>query len=242
MSEKMPLLQSQGGEGKSAYFKWVVGDFRQTELIEKYDSNTRKGVCMAVCVRWIEHHKTVRSCFGYKKPTDIRLAALKKSNEIDAICRSQAVYGDYVKKISNLGDASEYKETLNEFVGNFDLSLSRETKTIYLGKLSSKFSKASNADAFVDDSSYLFEEMATFVKQKHRYHIINLDGQTPHTICCYMSSGTAFGYGTHLYVFEPNRGEFKVPANEVDEFFACHMYEAMSAGMSIGSMTAFRIA
>ncbi|MGO4833623.1 YopT-type cysteine protease domain-containing protein [Rhizobiaceae sp. 2RAB30] len=39
-------------------------------------------------------------------------------------------------------------------------------------------------------------------------------GKDNHCIAAYHSSGKLFGYGSHLYVFEPNFGEIKIGASE----------------------------
>jgi len=40
-----------------------------------------------------------------------------------------------------------------------------------------------------------------------------------HAICAYKSSGKIFGIGSHLYVFDPNYGEFRVPTDKIEYFF-----------------------
>ena len=47
---------------------------------------------------------------------------------------------------------------------------------------------------------------------------LNLDTDN-HVIAGYHSSGKIRGWGSHLYVFEPNFGEFKLSAGEIKDFF-----------------------
>jgi hypothetical protein len=41
-----------------------------------------------------------------------------------------------------------------------------------------------------------------------------------HGICSYKSSGKIFGFGSHLYVFDPNFGEFRVPGGQIRDFYS----------------------
>ena len=62
-------------------------------------------------------------------------------------------------------------------------------------------------------------------------------GKDHHCIAAYHSSGKLFGYGSHLYVFEPNFGEIKIGASEtaVKGFFkalaAAYMTYETKAGV-----------
>lgn len=40
-----------------------------------------------------------------------------------------------------------------------------------------------------------------------------------HAICSCKSSGKIFGIGSHLYVFDPNFGEFRVQGGQIKDFY-----------------------
>ena len=66
-------------------------------------------------------------------------------------------------------------------------------------------------------------------------------GGSGHAICCYKSGGK-FGYYSHLYVFDPNLAEFKVPASEIYLFFAVlHAYYQKNHGRNWWSITPLEV-
>lgn len=200
---------------------------------------------MAACANWIETHKNYRSCFGNKKPTDVRLEILKRKHKIDAICKSQSDYERIFTKNSSSIDKGSYKSSLDEFLSCYDLSSDGASLTQRIAKYPGKISSRGLSESSISESAtsyaFEFEDFANFVNVNHRYHIINFNGSNPHTICCYMSSGKMFGYGKHLYVFEPNRGEFKVPASDIPKFFALLVFTHISLNAFNSEMVAYRI-
>jgi hypothetical protein len=59
--------------------------------------------------------------------------------------------------------------------------------------------------------------LMTALRQVHRYHVLSLTGfGDGHAIAAYMSSGKIFGLARHVYLFDPNIGEFKIPEGDLD--------------------------
>jgi hypothetical protein len=239
------LLENGNSDDRPEIYKYLSGDFQQAKLLSKKPRNIQEGVCMAACANWIETHKNYRSCFGKKKPTDVRLDVLKKKHNIDAICQLQIKYEDALSKNSDSITKGNYQSILDEFLSRYDLSLEKANFTQRIAKYPGKISKHGFSESSISQSADLFavefEDFANFVNVNHRYHIINFNGSNPHTICCYMSSGKIFGYGKHLYVFEPNRGEFKVPASDIPKFFALLVFTHISLNAFNSEMVAYRI-
>ena len=59
-----------------------------------------------------------------------------------------------------------------------------------------------------------------------------------HAICAYKSGGKFLGLGSHLYVFDPNFGEFRVKGSEIVYFFQTLFQEY---GDRISEIVAYRV-
>lgn len=60
--------------------------------------------------------------------------------------------------------------------------------------------------------------LLTEIKRVHSYHVVALAGLgVGHATATStsMSSGKIFGFGRHLYLFDPNIGELKIPESEI---------------------------
>jgi hypothetical protein len=55
-------------------------------------------------------------------------------------------------------------------------------------------------------------------------------GDGPHAIGMYMSGGKVFGTAKHVYLFDPNEGEFKVPVKQFSQFLRGLLFEGYGAG------------
>jgi len=58
--------------------------------------------------------------------------------------------------------------------------------------------------------------------KSHAYTVVTLCLPTGARtyVCTYKSSGKLFGLGSHLYVFDPNQGEFRIPHGKIWDFFS----------------------
>lgn len=199
------------------YAGYLQGDFQQADILKTATQEFKDGVCMATCAYWIAHHIQYRSFWGNKLSTSSRLSFLKDKHKFAAICRAQSNYGNLARGKSESSNTEDYRKALATFLGGYGLGLTGDKESVYLGSLRKYLNEGRSS--YVESASYKFEDLATFVNRRHTFTILNFDGMHPHTCAAYMSGGKK-GKDTHLYFFDPNRGEFKVPAGEIDSFFA----------------------
>jgi hypothetical protein len=87
------------------------------------------------------------------------------------------------------------------------------------------------------------DEIVEIVDRKRGYaqlsfDIKNLNGR--HAICSYKSSGKVFGIGSHLYVFDPNYGEFRVPTGNIKEFYR-GLFAVYGGSGNVGSLRTHQV-
>ncbi len=217
-----------------ALLDWLVGDFEQTDLLQKAQMDKVQGVCFAACMYWILHHMNYRTglVFTKKSTTQVRLEFLTKKQKFLAICGTQSSLEETRSKEKSVFDHEM------EFIGGYGLVTEGKPTTAYLGGLS-KYYIRDDVD-MVDIFRSKVDGLATFVNKKHSYHIVNMDGEMPHTICVYKSGG---GWGTpaHLYAFDPNRGEFKVPGDSIEDFFALLLAKYLEMGVKFSQLVAQQV-
>ncbi|RUQ71508.1 hypothetical protein EJ913_12760 [Azospirillum doebereinerae] len=222
------------------YSSYLQGTFEQADLLKTANQEFQGGVCMATCAYWIAHHRQYRSFWGKKKSSDARLEFLRSKNKFEAICRAQSSYGDIARDKSQSSSAEIYRKALGSFLGNYGLGLSKSMQTLYLGFTAGYRDKYKGRSSYVEAARVKFEDLATFLNQPHSFHIINFDGGHQHTTCCYKSNGKR-GTSSHLYFFDPNRGEFKIPADDIDVFLAHLNFTFMEMGGGHSSVVALRV-
>lgn len=176
--------------------------YSQSALLQQHGQAELGGVCFLLCIHWILHHKLVRSTFGNKMSTGVRIGFLEGKEKFLTICSGHNEFlqslkgkrGDAVA--AELAHAKQYGVTLTD-VGSV------HTSPRY-GRLG------------FEDRADTFEKAKcmTSLMIPHAYHIINLDGTHNHTICWY-SSGNWFA-DNHLYIFDPNIGEFRTGATKAE--------------------------
>ena len=200
---------------------------------------------MSTCINWIITHKNHRTTFGKKTPTDTRLEIIKKKQNVEALCTSQSDYESMLMKIPVTQFDTLYIDKLNEFLEKHKIKADGNTEKMhidsYAGSLLKERKEAPDITAFAEAKEDDFNNIKNFLTATHRYHLINFKGLHAHTICCYMSGGKIFGSGSHLYVFDPNIGEFKVPLSEVGYFLSLLVFTHISMGARNNTLTAYRI-
>ncbi len=202
--------------------------FSQFALLAQHGKQEIGGICFLLCIHWILHHKTVRSVFGKKKPTDVRIAFLENKEKFLTICSGQEAFLNSIRGKMGSAVAFEMAEAKKYGVTLTDVG-SLYTAGNYRGK------------EFVDRGGKF--EKAKFMPSllsPHTYHIINLDGTHNHTICWY-SSGNWIA-DNHLYIFDPNVGEFRTAATreEAGAFLAKLLQEYAGNGNTIGQVNVYK--
>lgn len=218
---------------------YLQGDFMQAKLLDNALADYQDGVCMATCAYWIAHHAQYRT-FGVKRATSVRLDFLRNRHKFAAICRQQGTYEELARGRAGNSNSPAYATALDRFVKAFGLALTGQREHLFMSFVANYTYGNPGRAKFVQRATPKFEDLATFLNQTHTYNIINFDGVHPHSICCYKSGGKK-GANSHLYVFDPNRGEFKVPEGEIDHFFANLLYEYIEMEGGHSSITALRV-
>lgn len=158
------------------------------------DPEVDYGVCVGLSVEWIRRHSRFKAEGSAK-----RIEWLKTKARNIAILRQKA-YQRLLKKTDSSapsGQTEEINAALAEFECGFSASL------------------VSSGPYVWSDPQESLHPLYTGTSGHHTYYMILLSFRKDHhCIAAYHSSGKLFGYGSHLYVFEPNFGEIKIGASE----------------------------
>ncbi|GGF71962.1 hypothetical protein GCM10007301_34640 [Azorhizobium oxalatiphilum] len=231
-----------GGKDQKKYWfdEYLAGSFEQLDHLGEAEPEVQRGVCMATCVYWISHHMHYRSFFGGKKSTDVRIAFLKDKNRLLTIQRVQGGYKDAIKDhFTGSSDDDGYRTALSTFLKPYGLKVKATTGSVYLSP-TVKYALTTREN-YVQSTEGRFEDLVERLNtMTHAYHILNFDGVPGHTTCCYKSGGTR-GKNTHLYIFDPNIGEMKVPADKIGEVLASTVYQYFSKEAYFSSLVAIEV-
>jgi len=162
-------------------------------LTIKQRSDAGGGICFALCCNWIalhrDHHKM-------GKGEEYRISSMKI-------------------RINNLlADSTHFYSAVQSQTVDYKTPGTKIEQKNHVGE---KYRLA------FDDlrRSRSAAEYKQLVNRTHCYTQTSFDipkvGR--HAICAYKSSGKIFGIGSHLYVFDPNYGEFRVPTDKIEYFF-----------------------
>lgn len=176
-----------------AEYKKNCVPFKQRDLGIS-DEDVDYGVCVGLSAEWIARHKKFKSEGSQK-----RIAFIAAHAKDAAIARQRAYLSTLTATRSGAssGQTMELDAALAQVECGFAASLADSSR--YYG-----------SDA--DDSLH---PLYTHTSGINNYYMILLSfGKDNHCIAAYHSSGKLFGYGSHLYVFEPNFGEIKIGASE----------------------------
>ena len=188
--------------------------YSQNKMIKQYglDSKWSGGVCLALSSHWIRFHHQHKGSTATRVGVD---GILRSKGALVAAANIQGVY-------RRQGKTTEISKAVSM---NGLTVMAPNAPVRYLAT----------------DS---FQELIDKVNRTHKYYILALSipfGGSGHAICCYKSGGK-FGYYSHLYVFDPNLAEFKVPASEIYLFFAVlHAYYQKNHGRNWWSITPLEV-
>lgn len=217
-------------------------DFSQSEVLSivypgratnarLYSDRTAKGgACWAFSAKWITRH------MGNKgESAGVRIAFLKmESNVVDAVQTQMFAFQNVEAntKISNEILALQAKRNQGGTVTRGEVNEIADISKRIQAEGSETYDKALSVYGLtqrcvldVQRSPQIVSELYklhTATSKVHTYFIISLTGtvnpHSGHSICAYQSGGSVLGSG-HLYLFDPNWGEFKVKSAEVFEFY-----------------------
>jgi len=157
-------------------------------------SDVSGGICFSLCCQWMELHRKYHKMGGGEKDRIAAMAIRIRDLMSDSVyffraMNSQA--GDYAQAYANK------LEQKNETGRKYGLVFSSEQQKQSLAML------------------------AASVNGTHSYTqtSFGLGTRGRHAICAYKSGGKFLGFGSHLYVFDPNYGEYRVSQSKIEEFY-----------------------
>jgi hypothetical protein len=152
--------------------------------------DARNGVCQALAQYWVRLKlRELTAAGGRTSPRD----------RVAAVAADDVLVGAI--------------ELFNSFAGNHHLRVQAGARKYGLvchkGQSLCAYNKGHGNKALID----------TVTGAKNACHLIHFSftrqgGTVSHVIACYCSSGKVLGVGRHVYLFDPNHGEYKVPKPE----------------------------
>jgi hypothetical protein len=186
-----------------ALFDSLVVPFKQRGIVRSATPAVSYGICVGLSVDWVLRHKTNKSEGSAKRIH--YMSTQSPAQSVVAQLGYKATLSD-----TREGFISGQTESVNSAFGARGSRLT-VTKTEFIQHVSAAPDEAF-ASLFVNTSGV------------HCYYLIMLQfdrGGDAHATAAYHSSGKIFGWGSHLYYFEPNFGEFKIAASStaIKRFF-----------------------
>jgi hypothetical protein len=153
-------------------------------------SDVAGGVCVALSMFWIRTHQSNRNAprFG--------TTGLFNTQQVINEARQVQLTYQQNKASGGASEAEAQRAGLSAAAQRYSMSLQGGV----------------HKHDFTNDAGLL-----TALKQSHNYNVLALSGfGVGHAMATYLSSGKLFGYGKHLYLFDPNIGELKIPEAEIN--------------------------
>lgn len=206
--------------------KYLSAAYKQSALIGKYNADPkyksfRHGYCLALSILWIRRHKRFKSEGAAK-----RMAALSTNRCIQDALEMQLVLEQ--RNTQAVNRAQMAHEMWNEFSplpdkAKMAASVSSIGDAAALTEITVVGEERTrNIDIGTDsDNAFSFlTEINSQVNRTHQYFLLlhRNDVVGGHATCGYKSGGK-WGFGSHLYFFDSNLGEYRVPASEIKPFF-----------------------
>ena len=189
----------------AAFDTYCVAPFKQKFPIQKHfpsDHPLNYGICFGLGLEWMARHKKNKAETPQK-----RIEYIGNDSTILHASIKQRLY------------IAELEAQLDQTDGQVS------SKSPSLDLYGMKISSTAVARVDVNDKARLKAALSAVdvgTAATHTYHALTLvfDVQgLAHAVCCYKSGGKAFGFGSHLYFFEPNFGEYKAAAGSVTDMF-----------------------
>jgi len=185
-------------------------------------SDISGGICFSLCISWIELHRKHHKMGNGEK---YRVESM--------VNRCMGLMCDTVPffRAAN-SQALDYKMARNE-----GLDLRGQLNAVGK-KFNIKFGPGESIknlrdqDLAVNKTHTYTESIFFFNTQK---------GLAGHAICSYRSGGKFFGLGSHLYVFDPNFGEYRVPSGQIVDFYNALFTNAYGGIKNLKSLKTFRV-
>jgi len=161
-----------------------------------------EGICMSLSCLWIKLHMQQKS--------------QGSGEQLRRECMTTRI--DHFSKQENLQDAADIHEDYSKEARRYGLReglalLTRSVALNFGGPISGNY-----------DAKTGVKDLEKAVNKTHHYSVIGINfARGKHAIAAYKSGGK-FGFFSHLYVFDPNYGEFRVGNGDIEDFFK-NMFE-----------------
>ena len=169
------------------------------------DKKISNGVCFGLTSVWAGRHKSHKG-----ETSEIRMKAVTGAAGWDEAKNIQLAY---------FGDAKGNEKT---HVAGFWTN-----KGFKIGDTTTE-----NIDAGDENSvAEALKNMFITAGKTHQYTALGFKcANGGHQMVSYHSGGKIFGVGSHLYFYDPNNGEFKIPHSKLTEFFKLYWINLRSLG------------
>ena len=184
----------------------LAARYLQTEDVKlrAAPENCKDGCCFGLTTLWAGRHFTQKN-----EGPEARIKAI--TTDAQKIFRAQQAYE------TAGGAAGREKESGPWQAAGF-------TVGDYKGK------NVATGDDYAKTAGETLVDMLITAGRKHHYTAVAFrNAKGWHQMVCYHSGGKIFGIASHLYFFDPNGGEFKVPHGDMREFFMGYWFEARRA-------------
>lgn len=183
----------------------ITAAFRQGDPLNALfpdGHSCRRGVCYALCVEWIIRHRANKG----ESPA----SRIARVGSRDSVLHASVTQRLYAAEFVNGGwGGLNHKDSQNAAMEHRNLRYRKESWEGYVNYSDS------------EDMKTALKAIETWAGRTHEYAIIAFDFVRGggHATCSYKSGGKIAGLGSHLYFFDPNFGEFKVPSGKIKPFF-----------------------
>ena len=132
--------------------------------------------------------------------------------------------------------------------GTAGAGLDAQLATMYADALkaySLRIVAGSLVSSFSSDAATIAKALAASAKEKHAYRLWNLGLTTPtgdagHMVASYASGGT-LGFARHLYLFDPNMAEFRLPLGDTEKFIKAFVESYAAAFTGVRYFVSFAV-
>ena len=187
-----------------ALFDSLVVPFKQRGIVRGATAGVSYGMCVGLSVDWVLRHKANKS----EGPA-------KRIHYMSTESPAQSV-------VAQLGYNVTLRDTREGFLSGQTESVNSAFETRGSPLTVTRTEIIQHVSAAPDEA---FQKLFVNTAGIHCYYVIMLqfdNGGDAHATAAYHSSGKIFGWGSHMYYFEPNFGEFKIAASAtaIKRFFS----------------------
>jgi hypothetical protein len=169
------------------------------------DTKIFNGVCFGLTTVWAGRHKSHKG-----ETPGIRMNAVTGEAGFAEAKKIQLAYFGDAKGNEKAHEASFWK-----------------SKGFNLGSFTTEYISANDDESVAEALTNMFITAG----KTHQYTALGFKcGNGGHQMVSYHSGGKVFGIGSHLYFYDPNNGEFKIPHSKLKEFFKLYWIDLRSLG------------